>query len=418
MPMSESSSVNRPTAAMSLQVPVLRAGKVIATLFFIFFLGVGDNQLISPLLPLIAQEFQLDVGAAGQLVITSYAIAAAIAALIIGPLSDHIGRQKILFYASILFTLSLLIAATIPEGIKFLAATRILTGFAAGTLSTCSIAYVGDYFPYERRGAAMSIVQSGYFAAIIIAVPIGTLLASWYGWRSGFIAISACSLLTIPLIWRILPSDQFAKDITNSSGHLDKFKMVIKNHEGRASIATAFLVSAGFVGFIYYLSPWLIQEFKMPATDIGKVFIAIGLASFIGAIASGPLSDKIGKREISIAATLLLVPMFLLIPLLGWSKVLFIVLIITTIVYAFRQGPLQALATELVPRHIRGTMTAIRITASQIGIALSTMVSGYLYDHFGYYSIGIFSATLTLLSTFCIYFMKEPEKLKLSANSD
>ena len=34
-----------------------RAGVVIAILFLIFFLGSSDNQMISPLLPLIAREF-------------------------------------------------------------------------------------------------------------------------------------------------------------------------------------------------------------------------------------------------------------------------------------------------------------------------------------------------------------------------
>ena len=84
---------------------VPRAGMVMAILLLIFFLGTSDNQMISPLLPLIAKDFGYgdQVGGVGQLMLPAYAIAAAIAALLIGPLSDKYGRRRFLFYASILF---------------------------------------------------------------------------------------------------------------------------------------------------------------------------------------------------------------------------------------------------------------------------------------------------------------------------
>src|SRR5438046_7669570 len=70
-----------------------RAGVVIAILFLIFFLGSSDNQMISPLLPLIAREFGLKEGEVGQMIGPAYALAAATAALLVGPLSDRFGRR-------------------------------------------------------------------------------------------------------------------------------------------------------------------------------------------------------------------------------------------------------------------------------------------------------------------------------------
>ena len=47
--------------------PVQRAGLVMAILFLIFFLGVSDNQMISPLLPFIAADFGIGrIGAFGN----------------------------------------------------------------------------------------------------------------------------------------------------------------------------------------------------------------------------------------------------------------------------------------------------------------------------------------------------------------
>src|SRR4029453_6216513 len=84
-----------------------RAGVVIAILFLIFFLGSSDNQMISPLLPLIAKEFGLTEGEVGQFIAPPYALAGATAALLIGPISDRFGRRRFLLYASILFGFSL-----------------------------------------------------------------------------------------------------------------------------------------------------------------------------------------------------------------------------------------------------------------------------------------------------------------------
>src|ERR1041384_7473027 len=145
-----------------------RAGVVMAILFLIFFLGNSDNQMVSPLLPLIAAELQLDVGG---LFVPAYALAAAPAALLIGPVSDKFGRRRFLLMASILFCVSVLSVFLIRD-VRALASIRILTGLSSGTFSTCSIAYVASYFPYKRRGVAMSVVQAGYFAALVVGVPV------------------------------------------------------------------------------------------------------------------------------------------------------------------------------------------------------------------------------------------------------
>jgi AAHS family 4-hydroxybenzoate transporter-like MFS transporter len=110
----------------------------------IFFLGSSDNQMISPLLPLIANEFGMKEGEVGQVIGPAYALAAATAALLIGPISDRYGRRTFLLYASVVFGLSLAAIGLIAD-LRVLAGVRLFTGLAAGTFSTCSI-YVADTF--------------------------------------------------------------------------------------------------------------------------------------------------------------------------------------------------------------------------------------------------------------------------------
>jgi predicted MFS family arabinose efflux permease len=386
---------------------------VMAILLLIFFLGTSDNQMISPLLPLIARDFGYgdQVGEVGRLLGPAYALAAAFAALLVGPISDKYGRRRFLLYASILFGISLLVILFIRD-FRALAVVRIFTGLAAGTFSTCSIAYVADYFPYNRRGVAMSVVQAGYFGALVIGVPIANQIAQWQSWRLSFAFFGLLSLLAFLFIAALLPDDKHLMREQNLSARIarrfDNIRLVFESRERVASIAASFFVSAGFVGFFFYLGSWLRRDLKLDLGEVNLFFIAVGIALLIGAVVAGPVADKFGKRGLSILSTIILAPMLLLIPNLGWGFLLFACFLTASLAFAFRQGPLQALATELVPSHARGALVAVRNTASQIGIAVSTVVSGPLYDNFGYGAVGAFSGALTLAAVFCIILMKEP----------
>lgn len=407
-----SAARGKETSTAKTTVPVQKAGAVMAILFMVFFLGVSDNQMVSPLLPLIAREFKLQPGDAGKLLGPAYSLAAALMALIVGPASDRLGRRKFLLYASMLFAASL-IAVVVIRDINMLAGVRFFTGMAAGTFSTCSIAYVGDYFPYERRGVAMSVVNSGYFAALVVGVPVGAVLGERLSWRAGFVTFGVLALITFLLVLFVLPDDSTAAKEAHKnspSSRLHNMAEAFRGWDRRAAIAAAFLVSAGFVGFIYYLGSWLERSFKLTAGQVGLVFIAVGVVSLIGSLIAGPVSDKIGKRGLSVVSTILLAVTLIAVPRFAWGASLFALFLVASLAFAFRQGPLQALATELVPRRARGALVAVRTTASQIGIAVSTGACGMLYDKYSYREVGLFCAICTALAAGCIFLMREPKE--------
>jgi predicted MFS family arabinose efflux permease len=387
-----------------------------AILFMIFFLGTSDNQMISPLLPLIAREFGLEVGAVGKFIGPAYALSAATAALIIGPISDKYGRRRFLLYASLVFGASLL-AVLLIKDVRVLALTRVFTGLAAGTFSTCSIAYVADYFPYKRRGVAMSVVQAGLFAALVLGVPLASLVAQWVGWRSSFALFGLVSTLAFLLVAFVLPEDKppsAAHDLSDRvARRFDNIRIVFESRESVASIFAAFFVSAGFVGFIFYIGSWLSRDFRLTTGQVSIFFVLVGLASLIGSFTAGPIADRVGKRAVSIISTIPLAVMLILIPRLGWGIPLFACLLVATLAFAFRQGPLQALATELVPQHARGALVSVRNTASQIGIALSTFVSGFLYSSSGFTAVGVFNGLVSICAVACIFLMREPPQSSL-----
>jgi predicted MFS family arabinose efflux permease len=393
---------------------VPRAGVVMGVLLLIFFLGMSDSQMLLPLLSPIAKDlgYVEKVGKVVSLLGPAYALAAAVAALLVGPMSDKYGRRRFLLYAAVVFAGSLFAAASV-HNLFLLAALRMITGLAAGTFSTCSIAYVGDYFPYERRGVAMSVVQAGYFLAFVLGLPLANLIAARYSWRWSFVLFGVIALVAFVLVAALLPEDKHAMAEMNIATRLarrfDNIFLVFESRARIAAIVAAFFVSGGFVGFFSLIGTWLENVLKLSPASRNLFFALVGVALLAGAFVAGPVADKFGKRGLSIIATLVLAPALVLIPRLGWGAPLFAVLLVAALAFAFRQGPLQALATELVPRRARGALVAVRNAASQTGIATATLASGALYDKLGFAAVGLLSGVMTLSAAACILLMREPE---------
>jgi predicted MFS family arabinose efflux permease len=155
---------------------------VIFALWLLVFSASSQLMIVVAMLPEIGEQLSIASSQQGLLV-SSYAIMVGVFALVAGPISDKIGRRRILLAGSGLMTAALALHAVV-DGYAMLLAARTLAGIAGGALSGAAVSYVGDYFPYERRGWANGWVMSGIAAGQIAGVPLGALLAEKFGFRS------------------------------------------------------------------------------------------------------------------------------------------------------------------------------------------------------------------------------------------
>lgn len=421
--------------------------RLIGVLFGLMFVAVADNQMISPLLPDLMAAFGMGAGRAGLLV-SVYAIAAAVVSFAIGPLSDRTGRRKMLIAALIVFT-----AATLLCGLAWdyasLVAFRAVTGAAAGALSLNITACIGDHFPYGRRGTAMGLVMSGYFAAMILGVPAGAFVAEAWSWRWAFGAFAGAGLLLwapalvvlphrVPANGRASTGDaagaagaastvgtDHAVNATHPAGTAQTSHAVhavsvtsLARSYGRfltrtgplAVIAASFLVSASTVGFITYVGTWLRDAYGLSTDWIGMVFLFSGLGALLGSPLAGYLSDRVGKRGVVVVSGLAMAGLLATIPwITGLLPVVFAGFILTGIAGAFRHAPLQALVTAMASDEERGTLIALKNTLAEFGIAGGTALCGVLYVAFGYPIVGAACGVMAAAASFVILvWVREP----------
>jgi DHA1 family inner membrane transport protein len=367
---------------------------IIGILFLLLFLGLADNQTIPAILPLLIDSLHITVEQAGLLAVF-YSVAAAFASLVTGIVSDHYGRRRFLVAGALLFGFASWLAAH-AASFTGLTLARGLTGLGAGTISTCSIAFAGDWFDYSIRGRALSWISTAYFAAPILGVPLAAQVAGRLGWRDTFYFFAALAAASALISLR-LPHDR-----RDSGPGSEKWKATFracrsffKRRDTSAGLVIAFLVSGGLYGFLYYIGQWLNSSFGVSTGTIGWVFMLGGFAALVSAPVAGSLSDRWGKRPVSIAANLLLAISVALVPFFPWGAGLLFVFAITSLGAAARQGPLAALMTELVPTAERGSFIALRNVSSQVGIGLVVLAGGAIYQRHGYLAVTTLCAAMT-----------------------
>ncbi len=366
---------------------------LILLLFMVLFLASVDNQLLIPLVPTLSRDFGVSVAMLGW-VFSVYAFAAATFNLAFGPLTDRFGRVVFL-RGGLLFFAVMAVLTTRVESFGGLLVVRAGTGLAAGLLSTCTASFIGDAFPYQRRGKAMGMVLSSYFAALIFGIPLSSWVADRWGWRLVFTGSAVLAVALASGAFLLVASDRRRQREVMDS-YLRAYRRLLASRATAAALITSFLISGGTLTFLTYISGYLAETFSLTTVQISMVFLVSGLGAVVASPISGWLSDRWTKRHVFLASNSLLVIPLGLLTTLGCGPLLFAGIFLISLSISFRQTALQTLQTELISLQKRGSFLALRNCFSQLGISVSVAAAGLLYSAEGYPAVTLLAALLTL----------------------
>jgi predicted MFS family arabinose efflux permease len=134
------------------------------------------------------------------------------------------------------------------------------------------------------------------------------------------------------------------------------------------------------------------------------VFLVAGAAALLASPLAGSISDRIGKRLQFVLSSVALALFLFILPRLHWGAVLFAVFGLLSLSAAFRQGPMEAVLTEIVSSDSRGTFVALKNSFSQLGIGLAAMFSGILFETSGYSGVCFLGAVSCILAAGAMLF--------------
>ena len=342
--------------------------------------------LIAPILPNISLELSVPEAHLSWLV-TSYAIFLGIFALMTGPISDKLGRRRILLLGCASMALALYLHS-LANSFSALIIVRSLAGAAGGMLSGAAVAYVGDYFPYERRGWANGWVMSGVAAGQIVGIPLGKFLAGAFSFKWPFLMYGIAMTFAAVLVGRFVPQPNVRlnkaplsihRAITNYAGLLKETRIV--------AAATAYTLMFSGIGlYLVFLPTWLETEIGLSNNDIVFLFLIGGIMNVLTGPMAGRLSDRIGRKPLIVSSCLgLSMIMISTTFVVNGRLVAYTFFALSMVMIAMRISPFQALITALVESDRRGILMSLSIAIGQVGMGAGSAIAGLAYAQFGEY---------------------------------
>ena len=384
---------------------------IVFALWLLVFSSSSQIMIISPILPRIGEELGIADAVLGTLV-SAYALMVGVFAILSGPVSDRIGRRTILLLGSGGMTLALLLHGFVQGYASFLT-VRVLAGMAGGVLSGAAVSYIGDYFPYNRRGWATGWVMSGAAFGQIIGIPLGILIAGRWGFRAPFYLFAVTMTLTWALILFRLPQPDVVRERGRLSvaGAVRDYMAMLRRPEIAFAALAFFLMFLGVSLYVVYLPTWLERDLGAGSASIATMFFVGGIANVLSGPQAGKLSDRIGRKGIILlACSGLAVVMVATTWVVTSMWVAYAVFFLTMVLVAMRISPFSALLTALVEDRRRGSLMSLTVALGQMGFAVGGTLAGPLFADVGYRSNTLLGAVSVLGMGLIVWFLvPEPQ---------
>ncbi len=336
-----------------------------------------------PSLPRMAHD--LGTSASGiQLTLTAFLAGVASGQLVIGPLSDGLGRRRPLLLGTVLCLLAS-IACALSNGVEMLVAARFLQGFSGGAGVVLARAIIADTSSGATAAKRMSLMMVIGGLAPVLAPVIGGLVANLGGWRTVmWVIVGLVTLMWLGVqlvVGETLPVE--ARHGGGLRGVLGNAGKVLGN---RRYVGYALTMVFAFAAMFSYIaaSPFVLQNvLGLSQTHYAVIFGCNAFGLMLGNIVNVRLAGKVAPRRllaIGVSGLLLMTLVLFALTLSGmprWPSLIALWLVMPCLGLSY--GNAVALALAQV-REYAGAGSAFIGTFQFLGGALVAPVVGLAGD--------------------------------------
>ncbi len=359
--------------------PLPFRGPLGALMFGNFVVACGV-MVMPGMLDRLAQDLQVSVPTAGQL-LSLAALAMCLGAPLFAAFTSRVDR-RLLLTASLLAVAVGHVACALAPDYPVLAVLRPFSVLGAAVLTPQAAATIGLLVPPAQRAAAVTTVFLGWSVASVVAMPMGSLMASYVSWRAGLGLIAVLAFIAAAIVWRAVPGGLRVAPLSLAS-----WLQVARSTRLRRILATTLLWCAGQFMVLGYITPLLRHVLAAPATVQAALLVLMGISGLAGNVLLTRWIARIGPdRGARLALGLVAVGLLL------WCGVTLLApslagMAVVTVVwgggsFAFvsaQQARLGASAPELASASI-----ALNSSSLYAGQALGATAGGVLLATLGY----------------------------------
>ncbi|MCZ8260052.1 MAG: multidrug effflux MFS transporter [Beijerinckiaceae bacterium] len=272
---------------------------------FLTALGPLSTDLYLPSLPSIARHFGVASGQA-QLTLSAYLIGFAMGLPVYGPVSDRIGRKKVVLFGLGLYGVANLISAMAPS-LDVLIASRGLQGLGAAAPLVVARAMVRDL--HEGRRAAQELARMGTIMGVVPAIApiLGVGLELGFGWRSNFLATALLAAGLAAMVVSALPETLRQRTATPLTlfTMVGGFGQLLRDRRFLPFALLAATCYSGLFAFISGSSFVYQQHFRLTPFLFAVSFVIMVLGYMGGAFLAQKLALRHDQRRMLLTGALL-----------------------------------------------------------------------------------------------------------------
>lgn len=334
-----------------------------------------------PSIPSISTSLSASISMV-QWTMSGFFLCFGIGQLLVGPISDHIGRKKTIFFSLLLYISGAVMAALSPN-IEILIFSRVIQAFGASGTQISAFTIAKDSIKDKETSEQVFTYLKGSMGfAPIIAPIIGSFLEYHFNWRAPFFVLALFGAFLMGLNYRLIEESLAEEDRSPISfGSIGSYFKMLKDKQFMSFSLCVIASQAVLFSFFSLSTHIIITTLGYSERFFGICFAINALAYSLASIISARSLSHIGAMScIKIGGFMLFGSGILLLLLLHYSGLTIFTLMLPALVASsgtsFIMGPATSLAIDPYKR-ITGTATAFigsleAVSAAAIGnIAIS-----------------------------------------------
>ncbi|ENP8340332.1 multidrug effflux MFS transporter [Vibrio harveyi] len=231
--------------------------KTILLACLIISVGQLSMGLVFPSLPWIAKDFDISLDQA-QLLVSVYLLGFGPSQFIYGPVSDALGRKKVLLTGLLIAMLGLLMIIFFSNTFTGMVMGRFLQGLGTGCCAVLARASTRDRFNGPELPVALSYIAMAASITPLVAPVIGGFINAHFGWTMVFISL----LGYVSLAWIVILV-RFKETITQTSPLPSPKKMLLQYRDLLTSRYFMSFASIGWLNFSLMITTVSVMPFIM-----------------------------------------------------------------------------------------------------------------------------------------------------------
>ena len=308
----------------------------LALVLFEFSVYIG-NDLVQPAMLAITKEFGVSSSWAPSSM-SFYLLGGACVAWLLGPLSDRIGRKKVLL-AGVLFFVVCCLLILLTQNIESFLALRFLQGIGLTVISAVGYAAIQETFEERDAIKVMALMANISLLAPLLGPVVGAFLIDHVSWHWGFIGIAFLAFLSWFGLKAKMPESQVSIRKQPLSHILYDFKQVYKNKRFLGMTLALPMVSMPLMLWIALSPVMLVEELGFSSMQYGLAQFPVLGGLILGNIVLIKIIDKLALgQSVLIGLPIMLLGSLVLVAGVIWQDYLIWCLIAGMTLLSFGEG--------------------------------------------------------------------------------